>query len=310
MIARLLFAGLLACTQVFALQRPYSLEIDAPHAENEGPIRRLRTVADGDLTTLIPGHPEILTIYHLVRSAVDLHGDKECLGSRSVVTTHAEQKNVTKFINGVETQVPKTWIYQELSPYKYRSYRDLGTESLDIGAGLRKLGLRPSDKIAIYAETRYLSPRKCCWWSAEWQVFAQGCVSQAFPIVTAYASLGKDGLTHSLNQTQAKAIFTDAALLGTLDTILPTLNDLQYVIYHGKPKDAVLEAFSKNEKIRNITSYDELVYLGKDNPIAPFPPRPNDIACIMYTSGSTGAPKGVVLTHQNVISAGISAISV
>jgi hypothetical protein len=149
-----LIASFFASFAVLALEKPYSVELDEPRAENEGPIRRLRSVSKGNLTEWIPGHPEITTIYQLVQSAVTLYDKKDCLGSRSVVTTHVEQKNVTKFINGKETQVPKTWIYKELSPYHYRTYQELGEESLNVGSGLRSLGLRPSHKIAIYGETR------------------------------------------------------------------------------------------------------------------------------------------------------------
>jgi long-chain acyl-CoA synthetase len=88
-----------------------------------------------------------------------------------------------------------------------------------------------------------------------------------------------------------------------LNDILPRLKDLKYIIYNGKATEELVGQLAKNERIVNVTAYDDLVHLGKERPFEPLPPRPNDIACIMYTSGSTGTPKGVILSHQNVIAA-------
>jgi long-chain acyl-CoA synthetase len=140
--------------------------------------------------------------------------------------------------------------------------------------------------------------------SAEWQIFAQGCVSQSMPIVTAYAALGKDGLSHSLLETKSKGIFTQSHLLPNILNILPSIPNLNNIVYHGKANEEILVSFKKYRQIKNIISYHDLVELGYNNTIETTPPRSLDIACIMYTSGSTGPPKGVVLTHQNIISAG------
>lgn len=52
-----------------------------------------------------------------------------------------------------------------------------------------------------------------------------------------------------------------------------------------------------------VVSVDELEKLGKDNPFEPVPPKPDDLCCIMYTSGSTGDPKGVTIKHKAVVAA-------
>jgi hypothetical protein len=153
--SKIFIAGVILSTTVCALERPYSVALGQSHAQNEGSIRRVRNVADRNLTATIPGHPYILTVYDLVKHAVEQWRDKDCLGSRNLVRKHEEDKKITKVVNGVEQQVTKKWIYSELSPYEYRSYRDLGEESTSIGAGLRKLGLQPGDHVGLYADTSY-----------------------------------------------------------------------------------------------------------------------------------------------------------
>jgi len=123
-------------------------------------------------------------------------------------------------------------------------------------------------------------------------------------IVTAYAALGQDGLSHSLAETNSSAIFTSASLLKNIANILPQLPNLQNIIYVGKADDEVLRAFNETGRTNNVIPYKDFIELGSRNPIDPTPPRPVDIACVMYTSGTTGPPKGVILTHQNIIASG------
>ena len=132
------------------------------------------------------------------------------------------------------------------------------------------------------------------------------------PIVTAYDTLGEQGLEHSMQQTHAKAIFLDPHLVKTLINPLKTAKDIQYVVYNslGDVKQADIDALKSAHSHLTVISFDELQQLGTDNPVDPVPPKRDDLCCIMYTSGSTGAPKGVLLKHRNVVAAiaGVNAI--
>ena len=134
---------------------------------------------------------------------------------------------------------------------------------------------------------------------------------QGIPIVTAYDTLGESGLTHSLVQTESDAIFTDNQLLSQLIRPLQKATSVKYII-HGEeidPKDGrqngklYQDAKSAKEKILEIRpdikfiSYDEVIQSGanaKDKQSLHYP-KPEDPICIMYTSGSTGDPKGLLL---------------
>jgi long-chain acyl-CoA synthetase len=128
------------------------------------------------------------------------------------------------------------------------------------------------------------------------------------PIVTAYDTLGEEGLKHSLMATKAKLIFLDPALLPKLINPLKDAKDIKYVVYNSELEvdQADIDKLKAEHECLTILSFEELRKLGEDNPVEPVPPAPEDLCCIMYTSGSTGTPKGVPLKHKSVVAAGKS----
>ena len=133
-----------------------------------------------------------------------------------------------------------------------------------------------------------------------WLLTAHSLYTQNMTIVTAYETLGVEGLLHSMNETEAEAIFTSAELLPTVAKVAPNCPTLKHIIYHGeaKPK-ALTDAQAGN--VQNVLSLEQLEEKGRTQPIEPRKPEPEDLCCIMYTSGSTGNPKGVILSHKNIV---------
>ncbi|KAG0684012.1 long-chain fatty acid-CoA ligase [Pichia californica] len=256
------------------------------------------------------------TVYEFFNEVVSKHGkSRKCQGWRDLIDIHTETKKITKFIDGEEKIIEKNWIYYEKSDYKYITFGELQSLVNYYGKGLIKIGLNHSitDKLHIFAST-----------SPQWMRTFLAAQSQSIPVVTAYDSLGEDGLIHSFVQTESTAIFTDNDLLVKLINPLKVAKSVKFIIHseninsNDKRNNGLIYKSAndaKNEilKIRpdiKFFSIDEVIQLGKDfdNEIDIHPPSPKDLSCIMYTSGSTGTPKGVVLSHENVV-AGIGGVA-
>ncbi|KAI1320886.1 acetyl-CoA synthetase-like protein [Xylariaceae sp. FL0255] len=240
--------------------------------------------------------PSITTIYDIFTTSAKTNPSKPAIGSRSLVKTHVETKKIPKVVDGVKSTVEKQWTYFELSPYKFLTYKEYETRALNVGAGLKKLGFETGDKVHIFAST-----------SANWLCMSHGCASQSITIATAYDTLGPDAVEYSLTQTEAKAMYTDPHLLKTASKPLKNAPSVKFLIYNDDTNipitDQELADFKAKHEELTILSYSELVKLGAENPVEAVPPKPEDLCCIMYTSGSSGTPKGVAISHENLVAA-------
>ena len=272
---------------------PFSLEVPGyqPVEGETIPRRNVNTINKLKETP----SPDIQTVFDIVKTSSARFGNAKALGSRKLIRTHQEIKKVKKIVDGQEQEVDKKWTYFELSEYSYQSFSEYEKFVLQLGSGLRKLGMEKEDRVHIFAAT-----------SAHWLGMSHGAASQSMPIVTAYDTLGEEGLKHSLVATRAKAIFLDPHLLTTLVNPLKEATEIKYVIWNSdnEVKQENIDKLKKAHDHLTILSIEELRKLGEENPVDTVPPTPDDLCCIMYTSGSTGTPKGVPLTHKNVVAAG------
>ncbi|TAQ86188.1 hypothetical protein B7494_g5488 [Chlorociboria aeruginascens] len=274
---------------------PYSLEVaGCSPIEGETIPRRNAKTAE---TLIFQPESNIFTVFDIVKASAAKFGDAKAVGSRKLIKKHTETKKVKTVVDGNVKEVDKLWTYFEMSPYTYLSFKEYETLAIQLGAGFRHLGLVEQDRIHLFATT-----------SAHWLATAHGAMSQSMAIVTAYDTLGEQGLRHSLVATKAKVIFLEPHLLKILIPCLEDAKAIQTVIYNTQSDSEVrqedLDEIKRSYPRIKIITFDELKDLGISHPVDPFPPKADDLACIMYTSGSSGTPKGVPLKHSNVVAAG------
>lgn len=230
------------------------------------------------------GPPEDLVVLgDVLRKGVEKFGDRPCLGRRNLIKMHNEEVDV----NGTT----KTWQYPELSPYEWFTYSEVYEQVRTMANGLRAVGLEPGMRLGIYEDTRH-----------EWTIAAHACFSQCIVAVTVYANLGLEGLTVALNEGKLTHVLTNGNLLKSLLDVHENIPSVKTVIYVD---EANAEAKKSLEECGiRVISYEEVMKLGAEegNAHEVCEGSPDDVAVIMYTSGSTGAPKGVLITSRNILS--------
>ncbi|KAG5667341.1 hypothetical protein PVAND_015324 [Polypedilum vanderplanki] len=217
------------------------------------------------------------TLEKMFNLVTKIHGNKNCLGTREILSEEEERQSDGKVLKK----------YQ-MGEYRWRTFNETNYEADCFGKGMRELGVQPRDRVAIFAETR-----------AEWMIAAQGFFKHACGIATIYATLGEDGIVYAINQTEVSVIVTSHDLLSKLKNVIKDLPKVKTIVYF---EDQLYKTNIDGLESVNVLPYKEVVEMGKKSGIENTPPNKSDLAILMYTSGSTGNPKGVMLTHNNLLS--------
>jgi long-chain acyl-CoA synthetase len=154
-----------------------------------------------------------------------------------------------------------------------------------ISRALLRLGIQKNDKIAIISSNN----------RTEWHIMDIGILQVGAQNIPIYPTISADDYEYILNHSEAiYCIVSD-------NEILQKLN----VIKRNVPK--LLNVFSFDE-IDGCKNWSEILEIGNDNSNQneveerKSQVKPSDLATIIYTSGTTGKPKGVMLSHNNIVS--------
>jgi long-chain acyl-CoA synthetase len=165
--------------------------------------------------------------------------------------------------------------------YSIKQYREIVD---NISYGFLAMGVQPGDKIAQISSNR-----------AEWNFVDMAILQVGAIHVPIYPTISESDYCYILNHSEVKYLFISGMeLLRKIQHILTDIPHIQSVF-----------TYKEHLGLKNLT---ELIELGIQNKKPEILEQrkaaihPDDVATIIYTSGTTGNPKGVMLTHHNIIS--------
>ncbi|KAI9788181.1 MAG: hypothetical protein M1833_003114 [Piccolia ochrophora] len=258
---------------------PYSVTLPGSEQPGRSKVYRHWKFRDGLLQTL---DPTITTLHELFEATALRLPSNKCFGFRPYDKTS------------------KTF-----GPYSWIDYGTVRTRRANLGLGLvdlhRQVGVTEAKYgVGIWCQNR-----------PEWQITDLACMSQSLFSVSIYDTLGPDTTEYIVNHATLTSVVTSLNHIPTLLKLKPRCPTLKLLIsleplndgeISGQSKGELLGAWAQEVGVQ-IHYFEDVEALGASNPRPYNPPSPNDIVTINYTSGTTGNPKGVVLTHANSVAA-------
>ncbi len=167
--------------------------------------------------------------------------------------------------------------------YHATSGNEVAERVTALARALRAKGVKKGDRLVIVAENR-----------PEWLIADMASMTVGAVSVPAYTTNTVKDHRFVIEHSGATAVIYSGPVVAK--TLLPAIREagsVTAIVAIEPPTDA---------GGLDITSWDDALALGREADDAPFAePAPDDMACIIYTSGTGGTPKGVMLSHRNIL---------
>lgn len=236
-----------------------------------------------DFPACDPSSSDFPTVYDLWRKSVSRNKDLACLGVRKAAPSK-----------------------RAADSYAFLSYQHVHLHVASAaGTMMGRHGMVPAASDSARVHVGILGGN-----CPAWTISFLACARSNMVCVPLYETLGENAVSYVIGHAELQVVFVSTdkilRLAGAVED-LKGKHSLKEVVYWGDSLPAWNEAIVKlgDAGVRTHV-FEDYMDMGETNRFAANPPDPGDLCTIMYTSGSTGVPKGVMLTHrafvQNVAS--------
>ncbi|KAI0221627.1 Long-chain-fatty-acid--CoA ligase 5 [Lamellibrachia satsuma] len=185
------------------------------------------------------------------------------------------------------------WKPSKSMPFKWMTYNQVLERAENIGSGFIHKGIQPvnTSRIGLFCRN-----------TPEYVITDLACATYSMVLVPLYDTLGPDTCTFIINQADINLVLCD-----TRDRVMKLLKNksqtpnLKTVVCFHCMSSAVKQMTADADL--DVITFEQLEKLGREYHTEPKPCVPSDLCTICYTSGTTGNPKGAMITHQNLIAA-------
>ena len=175
--------------------------------------------------------------------------------------------------------------------YRDISYRQLSLAVDEVAAGLADRGVKTGDRVGIYSYNR-----------PEWVVTDLAICKLGAVSVPVYHTLPEDSVRYILNDAEVGHLIVESPeLMENVSVVLPDVPRLKDIVtlFDRKPESQAGKELFSFESLRNLgaRALNDNPGLAESHETAP-----DEVVTVVYTSGTTGEPKGTMLSHANILS--------
>lgn len=230
------------------------------------------------------GRPSVSSVYRSAYCKDGFPAPPAGIESCWDIFTHAVQKHPHNPMLG-----QREIINGKAGGYKWLTYQEVYNMVLKIGSALRSCGVEQGGRCGIYGVN-----------CPEWIVSMEACNAHGIYCVPLYDTLGADAVEFIIHHAEVSiAIIHEAKIPVILKSLPACVDCLKTLVSFGNISDAQREEAEKHGA--KLYSWNDFLSLGEKRSFTLSAPKKTDICTIMYTSGTTGEPKGVLITNENIV---------